>query len=185
MNSINTISTRSKIRDRIKEIYACGGKLTYFKLSDDTFSANLMMIDSKMENIIAEMLLYSYREDEKDCSKLINSLEESNPLNYPRKNFYVYKFKKFLCAKALGLEPSREWHGIDEANGGYIVVKLNGDVVAYHLYNRDKFEQYLYDSTCLERASTSRHGYASLYIDSDSKKMYIKLNLQIRFKKLT
>lgn len=139
-----------------------------------------MIIDSRMEEIIAELLLYSCSENEIDCNRIIDHLEQTNSLHYPRTELYTYKFKKFLCAKALGMDPSVEWNVIDDANGGYIVAKSNGEVLAYHLYNRDKFEQYLFDSTKMERASTSCHGYASLYTNEG--KMFVNLNLQIRFK---
>ena len=52
--------------------------------------------------------------------------------------------------------------------------------MAYHIYNRDFFEQYLLDNTILERASTSRHEYMSLY--EEDGEMFIKMNLQVRFR---
>lgn len=180
MNEINVIDTRTKIMDRISKIYELGGNIKFYRALNKVFGANLMMIDSRMEELIGEMLLDSYKNNYTDCAELIERMENNNPLGYPREGFYSYKFKKFLCAKALGLDPSKEWNGMDDANGGYIVVREDGEVVAYHLYNRDMFEQYLYDNTFLERASTSRHGYASLYVEDDE--MYINLNLQIRFK---
>jgi len=180
MDEINSIDTRTKIVDRIAAIKSKGGRMEFHKPVNDVFRGNLLMIDSKMEEIISEVLLYSYTSNEIDCRTIINKLEELNPMNYPRKGLYIYKFKKFLCAKALGLDPSKVWDGIDNANGGYIVAKSNGEVLAYHLYNRDKFEQYLFDNTKLERASTSRHNYASIY--KENGRMYINLNLQIRFK---
>lgn len=73
-----------------------------------------------------------------------------------------------------------ELYGLDEANGGYIIVKADGEILAYHIYNRNFFEQYLLDNTILERASTSRHDYMSLY--EENGEMFIKLNLQIRFR---
>ena len=93
---------------------------------------------------------------------------------------YEYKFKKFLCSCALGMTPSKQWDGLDEANGGYIIVKADGEILAYHIYNRDAFEKYLLDNTVLERASTTRHDFMSLY--EEDGKMFIKLNLQVRFK---
>ena len=75
--------------------------------------------------------------------------------------------------------PSKEWDGQDEANGGYVIVKEDGDVLAYHIYNRGAFETYLLNNTKLERGSTSRHGFASIY--KDNGKYFINLNLQIRF----
>lgn len=180
MERINEISTRTKILDRITAIYECGGDIKYSHAMNNVFSMNLMLIDSRMEEIMAAMLLYSYSKNEVDCTKLLYKLDQENPLRFPREGFYSFKFKKLLCAIALGMKPSELWDGIDEANGGYIIVSSTGDVLAYHLYNRNYFEQYLLDNTKLERASTSRHGYASLY--KDNGKYYINLNLQIRFK---
>ena len=180
MERINSIDTRTKILDRINEIYNLGGSVEYKGAANDIFAMNLMLIDSRMEDIIAAMLLYSYRNNEIDCTEILKNIDDDNPLNFPREGFYSFKFKKLLSAIALGMKPSALWDGIDEANGGYIIVASNGDVLAYHLYNRNFFEQYLLDNTRLERASTSRHGYASIYKEND--KYYIKLNLQIRFK---
>jgi len=179
MNTINAIDTRSKIVDRINAIHNYGGTFINGKPVNNTFAGNLMMIDTKMNDIISEVLLIHYQTNEKLVSKIIENLELTNPLGFPRSGLYTYKFKKFLCAKALGMDPSREWGGIDDANGGYIAVRSDGDVVAFHLYNRNVFEQYLFDNTKLERASTSRHDYAYLY--EENGKIYIKLNLQIRF----
>ena len=68
---------------------------------------------------------------------------------------------------------------MEEANGGYIAVKSDGEVLAYFLYDRTKFEQYLLDNTHFEKGSTSKHNFASVYKEND--KYYINLNLQIRF----
>lgn len=179
MTEVNSIETQNKIRDRIKKITELGGILSVVGACNSTFSGNLMMIDSKLEEMISIVLLYSYVTGVVSCKSLVDYLEDNNPLHYPRRGMYEYKFKKFLCAKALGMDPSKEWNGIDDSNGGYIVVKSDGDVLAYHLYNRDKFEQYLLDNTKLERGSTTRHKYAFLYKENDEIK--INLNLQIRF----
>lgn len=179
-NKINNISTRAKIVDRISAISDNGGELRYCKTASNVFSNNLMMIDSRMEELLAEMIKYSYSSNELDCKRLVEYLEMTNPLGYPRSGGYAYKFKQFLCAKALGMEPAEEWSGEDSANGGYIVAKSDGEVLAYHLYNRDKFKQYLIENTRFERASTTRHGFANIY--EANGRMYINLNLQIRFK---
>lgn len=77
--------------------------------------------------------------------------------------------------------PSQEWNGRDEAAGGYIIVTRSGNVVAYHIHNRDFFETYLLEHTKFERGSSIRHHYGTIYkIDGQ---MFIKLNLQVRFKK--
>lgn len=180
MHYINSIDDKSgKIKKRIEQIKKCGGSFKYKKTENKIFSENLIMIDSYMENILSEMLLYSYQSGEKKCLTILDHMEKNNPVNYPRSGLYIYKFKKFLCAKALGMEPSSRWTGIDQANGGYIVVKSDGNVVAFHLYNRNVFETYLLNNTYFERGSTDKHKFAVLYEEEGH--MYIKLNLQIRF----
>jgi len=178
MERINAIDSKTKILDRIFAIFDIGS-LKFKRAQNDCFSSNLMLIDSFMEEIIGTMLLDYYQNKANDCKSLIDLVEKKNPLGYPRTGFYEYKFKKFLCSVALGMMPSKVWDGQDEANGGYVIVKEDGDVLAYHLYNRGAFETYLLNNTRLERASTSRHGFASIY--KDNGKYYINLNLQIRF----
>lgn len=176
--TINAIETDSKIIDRIGKIREFGG-LKYHKMKNANFAGNLMLIDTYMDDIIAELLLDYYQGCAQDCKTLVARLEKKNPLGYPRRGIYEYKFKKFLCSVALGMMPSKVWDGHDEANGGYIIVKYDGDVVAYHLYNRDAFETYLLNNTRFEKGSTNRHGFASIYTEDG--KMYMNLNLQIRF----
>lgn len=180
MQNINSMdSPRTKIIDRMDSIFELGN-IKFVGLKNRTFATNLMLIDSKMEELMAEFLILHYRDNINDCESIIKKLEEQNPLNFPKRGFYTYKFKKLLCSVALGMMPSKEWDGHDEANGGYVIVTSNGDVLAYHIYNRNYFEDYLFKSTKLERGSTSRHGFATLYREDG--RMYMNLNLQIRFK---
>ena len=176
---INGIDTRQKIIDRINSICANGGTLAYSGMHNKTFRNNLVMLDSMLPQIMSAILLYSYTTGQKDCKDIVAKIEEQDPLQYGIKDIYAYKFKKFLCAIALGMMPATPWNGYDEANGGYIIVKKDGDVVAYHIYNRNSFEDYLLDNTCFERGSTQKHDYAHIY-ENDGK-MYINLNAQIRF----
>ena len=177
---INAIDTPTKIKDRVKAIKEFGGSISYAGMEHSGFRRNLIMVDSSMPQIIGNMLLYYYEEDVKECDKLVELAGERDPLGYGDAMMYEYKFKKFLCSCALGMKPAKKWDGLDEANGGYIIVKADGEILAYHIYNRNFFEQYLLDNTILERASTSRHDYMSLY-EQDGK-MYIKFNLQVRFR---
>lgn len=177
---INTIDTRTKIKDRINAIHAYGGVIEYVNMEHVGFKRNLIMVDSSMPQILGNMLLYYYDEDIKDCKELVKLAGERDPLDYGDAMMYEYKFKKFLCSCALGMKPAKVWDGLDEANGGYIIVKADGEILAYHIYNRNFFEQYLLDNTIMEKASTTRHGYMSLY--EENGEMFIKLNLQVRFK---
>ena len=70
--------------------------------------------------------------------------------------------------------------GIYDATGGYLVVKENGEILCYHIYNRNQFEEYLFVNTKLETASSTRHEFGKVY--QQNGEFYFKLNLQIRFK---
>ena len=176
---INAIEGSHKIIDRMSAVFSRARSVVFSAVDNEIFARNLMLIDSKMAEIVAEALIVHYRDNIKSISKVIEILEEDNPLGFPSEGFYRYKMKKLLCAIALGFQPAKSWDGTDEANGGYIVVTSSGDVVAYHIYNRSHFEDYLLESTKFERGSTGRHGFASLYKENGS--TYLKLNLQVRF----
>ena len=121
---------------------------------------------------------HNYKNDNFD--ELVEKLERENPMNYGNVNAYRYKFKKFLITVALGMKPATVWDGVDEATGGYIVVTKEGNVLAYHIYNRNYFEEYLLKNTKYETASTSRHDFGEVY--SENGEDFIKLNLQVRFR---
>lgn len=57
--------------------------------------------------------------------------------------------KQFLLAFALGMTVSSPWHGEFNANGGYIVVKKDGDVICYHFFDRNDLEGYLFLFFCM------------------------------------
>ena len=170
---------RSKILDRLSYILD-HGEMKYERMASDKFADNLLFIDTEMDRVIAEALRIHYTENENSCKKVVERLETINPVGIRKSGFYEYKFKKFLCSVALGMMPSKEWNGKDESNGGYIIVNKSGDVLAYHIYNRDNFEAYLLNNTRFERASTTRHDYAEIYKEGEC--YLINLNLQIRFK---
>ena len=75
--------------------------------------------------------------------------------------------------------PGTKWTGDFEATGGYIIVKDDGDVVCYHIYNRNAFRNYMIDNTRFDTPSTSRHGFGSIY--EENSEQWLKLGVQIRF----
>lgn len=180
METINAIKTNSKIIDRFQQIYSLTSDVEFVGVANDKFASNLEMIDSRMAEIIAHIAIYRYRDNVKTLQKIVERLAQDNPLNYRNPQTYAYKIKKLLSAFALGMLPASQWDGIDEANGGYIIVKSNGDILAYYLYNRNAFENYLLKSTKLETGDTKRHKFATIY--KINAEYFINMNLQIRFK---
>ena len=168
------------VKGRLKNILEKEGVLKYSDMENQTFKNNLVLIDSNMDKILAQTILYFYRDGIFTCSELVERLEKENPMNYGNVNAYRYKFKKFLTAVALGMKPATVWDGMDEASGGYIIVTKEGNVLAYHIYNRNDFEEYLLQNTKYETASTTRHDFGKIYTEFGVD--FIKLNLQVRFK---
>jgi hypothetical protein len=183
IKKVNEIDTKSKIKDRIESIKQSGGNVEYLSLEQDVFKNNLVLIDSLLPNILAEIVKTFYTSSLSSMKDLTENINKINPLNYDNQfahTFYEYKIKRFLTDVALGMTPSKVWNGIYDATGGYLIVKENGEVLCYHIYNRNQFEDYLFQNTKLETASSSRHEFGKIYKKNDE--FYFKLNLQIRFK---
>ena len=177
----NTINSRKKIIDRLKFLKDNGCTLNCTSEMDSKqFKENLEFVDSRMPEIMSHILLISYDRGLKNLKDVVAVLKQQNPLGFSNVNMYEYKVKKLLCACALGMTPERSWEGQEDATGGYIVVKRDGSVVCYHVYNRTDFEQYLFEYTYFDKPSTSRHQYMSVYEENGEYR--IKLNLQVRFK---
>lgn len=179
---INAIDTRSKIKDRIEKVKELKGKLQFDKPESSVFENNLVLIDSALPKIISEILLLFFTSNHSKTSDLVSEISKVNPLGYNLENnhpFYSYKIKRFLTDIALGMMPSKVWTGELDATGGYLVVKDDGEILCYHIYNRNEFEDYLFANTKLETASSTRHEFGTVY-EQDGQ-LYFKLNLQIRF----
>ena len=178
---INAIDSEG---DRLKEMILSGYKLEYHGMDHATFENNLMVVDSFMPNIVAQALADHYSFGINSLNDSIRLIAEANPVGYKVKNIeniYAIKFRSLLVNVALGMTPAKEWDGKFEANGGYLVVKNDGDIVCYHFYDRNQLEDYLVNNTTFDNPSRSRYHYGSIYRGKDGK-AYMKLCLQIRFK---
>ena len=184
ISAINSIETRQKFIDRVLGIQNLGGGFVFSEMDDPICRNNFVMIDSCLPSIMAEILLEGNQGGSKEMKNLTEIIAERNPMGYDQKHnqkYYEHKVKNFLVASALGMVPHTPWNGKYDANGGYLVVKDNGDVLCYHFYDRNLFEDYLYCNTRLESPSSTKYGFAKLYYGEDGK-LYFKLNLQVRFK---
>ncbi len=182
IDEINSITTSSKIRDRIEKIKKHSGYLEFVKTERSVFGNNLTLIDSSLTKIISEIILLYYTSSQSKIRDLLNDITLKNPLGYNYETehpFYEYKLKRFLTDTALGMMPSEVWTGALDATGGSLIVRSDGEIICYHIYNRNEFEDYLLNNTKLETASSSRHNFGTIYEENGSQ--YIKLNLQIRF----
>lgn len=183
---IEEINTIGDHLPRMEALVNNGYHLEFSDVENHTFKNNLLFLDTCMPEFIARCLICdSMPNATSDIKEAVERVSSDNPFGFAGSNvvaFYEHKMKVLLLDAALGMTPGKEWTGRYDANGGYLVVKRDGDIVCYHFYNRNDVEDYLYNNTRFERASRSRYGFGSLYRGEDGE-VYIKLNLQIRFKK--
>jgi len=181
---INSINSFPKIRDRINQIVKLGGKFSYNAIQNSTFENNLKLIDSSLDYILAAILFIYYSTGTSILSDIIELVKKQNPLFYNTKEnhpYYEYKVKRFLTDTALGMVPGTVWTGDYDATGGYLIVREDGEIICYHIYNKAEFENYLLNNTRLDTPSSSRHEFGILYKVNDH--FFFNMNLQIRFKK--
>ncbi len=156
--------------------------LSYISTANNIFHNNLTLLDLGIEKIIAEALLLYYSGKSKSLSDTIKQITETDPLNIMDSTdqpMYEYKVKQFLLAFALGMTSAKPWYGQFHANGGYIIVKEDGDIICYHFFDRNDLEEYLYHNTFFDTPSTSRHNFGNIY--EENGEYFLKLNLQVRF----
>lgn len=162
------------------------------------FAQNLEAIDGHMSHLLAHLLLISARYGKTSLRECTDLLTELNPLHFNTQthgNIYEYKVKRFLQDCAQGMTPETPWLGIYDATGGQIIVKEDGDIVCYHIYELNRFRDFLFNSTKFERASTSedennpghprenakKHFYYG-WLYEENERYFIKMNFQIRSK---
>lgn len=143
IENINAIETRSKIIDRINAIHRKGANLQFDHVDNDTFRTNLAMLDCGLAPTIAQLLVEQFNTGERTFANLIKPLSETDPLGFgieDKENMYVYKLKHLLTSAALGMMPSKKWDGRYDANGGYLVVKNDGEILCYHFYDKNRLK---------------------------------------------
>jgi len=183
IETINNINTSSKIQDRVNAILK-KVNLEFIKTEGNIFQNNLVLIDSCLPNMLAELVVLFNEKAESNLQKLVSILEKENPLNYNIENghkFYDYKIKRLLTDIALGMQSTKVWTGQLDSTGGYLIVKEDGDILCYHIYNRNEFENYLLANTRLINPSSTRNKFGLIY--KEKNELFFKLNIQIRFLK--
>lgn len=114
-------------------------------------------------------------------TELVDLLIKHNPADYPLDTghcFYEHKIRQFLSAAALGMTSASVWQGQYDATGGFIVVREDGALLCYHVYNWNDLQDYLFETTFLDQPSTGRHKYGMIEEENPD---IIRLNFQVRF----
>ena len=196
---VNSIEGAGKIRKRIDFLNTYKVQISSIGSKSDKFKTNLTHFDSTFDILLGQMMLLAYYNQEvktvnpqgievtklksvKDLltisqSKLFQDYLKTQNLD---SQVFTKKLKDFLIAFTLGMEPVKEWSGIDDVDGGIIWVKKDGSIVCHHLFERKELKEYLLNNTFFETPSTSRHQFGFIY--EEDGQFYFDLCLQIRFK---
>ena len=190
-----------KITNRIRRIEQEGYKTKFIGIQSNQLRLNLKMIDGDMPDILAWALYFRYRDKKLSLIDISDTLEKEDPLNLYEGNssgqkMYEYKIKKFLMDSAMGMTTKTPWHGEYDSFDGVVIVKNDGDIVCFHVYDLNLFRNYLLKNTFLEQPGTGedelnpgnadtesgkKFYYGWLY--EENEKCYFKINLQVRFTK--
>jgi hypothetical protein len=167
---------KGAVKANVSKLLEEGYEFQFVRIDSENFQNNLELIDSGMPNYLSKLLLDFYGSKSSNVSDVSNiAFPSSDPKSAQR----IFKVKQFLGAVAMGLRPNGFWDGDVTKFKGLIVVKVDGDVVFYYLYNLTDFQEFLFESVKFEVASTTRHKFGEIF--SIAGEQFIKLNLQIRF----
>lgn len=189
LNSINKETNRHWLKARMAKLIDGLDKkkyaLKFIKTINENFNFNLQLIDSKLDYIIAVMLIdFSSNHGISDIKTLTERITKLNPLKVAegsKELFYKTKIIDLIKASTFGMIPSEKWDKEYEVTGGILNVKRSGDVLCHHIfYDRKALDEYLYRNTKFETASTSRYGTGHIFEENNSH--FFTLNLQIRMK---
>lgn len=177
------------IGDRMRYLKTKGCNLCYEKMCVENAERNLVLSGgAEMPVIIANMLraYYFIGEGKVENSSLLYALEtviEDNVAGYGFGNtesMYYRKLGTLLYDMFTGMRLSKAWDGRSSVNGGYIIAKNDGEVLAYHSCMADEFKDFLIEQLGFESPSATRHRYLEMY--KEDNRYFLKLNLQVRFK---
>lgn len=174
---INCIEGSRKYQKRMKKIIECGGAVTFDSVSP-VFLDNLNFIDSNFSEMLASMIKKYYLGENRG-GKMREAVKLYAEETDTRIELVESRVKQFLLNSALGMTPGKPWDGRIKAEGGYLVVKENGDIACYQTYSMEKFKDYLYNHTKIDTPSGTRHDFAKLIYGKEGQK--VALNFQIRF----
>lgn len=172
--------------DRMKYLHDIGCDITFSDTAKSLAKVNLIKCGGmEMPAIVAGMLKKFYFENLssrttiEDC---IEYLADNDVVGYKfddLKDTYRGKVANMLLFAFTGMRLGSKWNGRQEVNGGYIVVKNNGDVVAFHSTIADEFKDFLVAKMIMEGPSHSRHKDMVIY--KEGTRYFLKLALQLRF----
>lgn len=178
--ALNAIQGKDRYQERVDWLNTRGLRPRFAEMRNATFFRNLQMLDDALPEITAALLLDSRMNGHTRLAEACGAVARKNPRGYQDPTLYGVKVRRLLRAVALGMVPGSAWADHDDATGGYIIVKESGELVAFFVYNRAKFDDYLFNATRLETPSGDRYRPMRFY--RVGAEIRFDLCLQIRFR---
>ncbi len=183
---INSISGNRCVQKRVSKIekLQSSGELSIHdgRARSEIFMHNLVLLDDALPDILASLIYNGYKHRKSQLNELLPHVVNDNIRDYQfsdNSTVYSQKIKRLLVASALGMKPASIWEGQYDASGGYLIVLNDGNIISYHIYDKEDFENYLFYNTRLDTPSPKR--YHSGEITTADGCHYMQLGLQIRF----
>lgn len=179
LDEINSLKTKKTVKDRIKQIEALGGRFVFDRLEKESMQQNLEMIDQDMPNLMATMLLEYFRNDTKHISESFSKTISKITSDKVTASKSYDLLKQLLISKLMGFSSGKKWNGVINRQG-VVVIKDSGELVGFHLSQREKLESFLMEYIKFDAPSATRHRYGKL-ISEKNGNLYFKLNLNLSF----
>lgn len=174
--------------ERIRKLKNSGCDIEFVDVVKDDARRNIVLSGGQeMPIILGNMLKHYYwvgeaRAEYNSFALAVEYVIENNVARYSFDNIesiYKRKASDLLYNMFTGMRLGTSWDGKSSVNGGYIVVKKDGDIVAYHTCIADEFKDFLLNKLGFETPGATRHKFMEVY--KENEEYFIKLNLQLRF----
>lgn len=160
-------------------IHKEGALIKFSDIESNLFKNNLILVDSLLPQILGEIILYSYKNNEYRLPYLLNEIEQKNPLQisgFKNIKFYTHKVRELLNHLVLGMESSIVWNGTPNIYEHYPIIRNHNEVI-YYTDNQNIFIDTVIQNTVITPLNSYNNEFKKLY--SDDGKWYLKLNLQL------
>lgn len=177
---ISSITTQTKIKDRINEIQQLNGCFHFLGTESRMFMNNLVLIDSFLPQIASEALKLFFTTNLASIKDITILLERNNPLKFNTENnhrFYEYKLKRLLAELALGMGANENWSKKRITNKCYSFPEGDKHLATSPTYSEKTINEYLFNNSQFEIANTINNNFGT--IENYGDKWVFKLNLQI------
>lgn len=170
-----------KAKVLVRSLFEDNLAIKFIRMESDVYHKNLTLVDTQLPIMLSEILKIYYSSREKTISSLVDTLVFKNPLKLKDTSIYRNKISDYLFYSATGMFPNTPWEGIQDIDGGCMIVKETGEIKTFYIFRKEFmhfFRKYLFEKCFLDTASTTRHKFGRIY--KEKGEVRLNLNLQIR-----